>query len=195
MLRSALVAAALYAPYPANPAALHAAVLPFICTACRHAGSDLQGSVVGSGSAGIACALAALATGSYAMFQAGFVASFGSKLSDTLSSEIGKGFGKTTYLITTLKRVPPGTEGAVSLEGTLAGIAAALVYVLAALAVRQIDVLGALICVVAATVANVVESYIGATTQDSIDWLSNDVVNVIQIFIAAAVAVTLRAVT
>ncbi len=34
-------------------------------------------------------------------------------------------YGKTTYLITSLERVPRGTEGAVSLEGTLAGLAAA----------------------------------------------------------------------
>lgn len=42
-----------------------------------------------------------------------FVASLATKLSDTCASEIGKAYGKTTYLITTLKRVPRGTEGAV----------------------------------------------------------------------------------
>lgn len=127
------------------------------------------------------------------MYQAGFVASFGSKLSDTVSSEIGKGYGKTTYLITSLQRVPPGTEGAVSAEGTAAGVAAALVYAAIACLVGQVDALGGLICVVAATVANVAESYIGATTQNSLEWLSNDIVNVIQIFIAAAIAVLLQA--
>jgi uncharacterized protein (TIGR00297 family) len=55
----------------------------------------------------------------------GFAASFASKLADTTSSEIGKAYGRTTYLITTLQRVPRGTEGAVSLEGTAAGAAAA----------------------------------------------------------------------
>jgi uncharacterized protein (TIGR00297 family) len=153
----------------------------------------LQASVLGSGSAGMVCALAAMATGNVSMFQAGFVASFGSKLSDTVSSEIGKGFGKTTYLITSLQRVPPGTEGAVSAEGTAAGVAAALVYATIACLVGQVDALGALICVVAATIANVAESYIGATSQNSVRWLSNDGVNVIQIFIAAAIAVLLQA--
>lgn len=57
--------------------------------------------------------------------QMGFAASFASKLADTTSSEIGKAYGRTTYLITTLQRVPRGTEGAVSLEGTAAGAAAA----------------------------------------------------------------------
>lgn len=35
-------------------------------------------------------------------------------------------FGKRTFLITTLKSVPPGTEGAVSLEGTIAGVGGSL---------------------------------------------------------------------
>ena len=46
--------------------------------------------------------------------QVGFVASICSKLSDTVSSEVGKAYGKTTYLVTTFERVPRGTEGAVS---------------------------------------------------------------------------------
>ena len=34
-------------------------------------------------------------------------------------------YGKRAYLLTTLREVPRGTEGAVSLEGSAAGIAAA----------------------------------------------------------------------
>jgi uncharacterized protein (TIGR00297 family) len=51
------------------------------------------------------------------LFKIGYVASLATKLSDTCGSEIGKAYGKTTYLITTLKQVPRGTEGAVSVEG------------------------------------------------------------------------------
>ena len=39
----------------------------------------------------------------------GVVASLATKLSYTFASEIGKAYGKTTYLITTLQKVPPGT--------------------------------------------------------------------------------------
>ena len=45
------------------------------------------------------------------VLKVGFVASLATKLSDTFGSEIGKAFGKTTYLITTLALVPKGTEG------------------------------------------------------------------------------------
>jgi uncharacterized protein (TIGR00297 family) len=67
-----------------------------------------------------------------------FVASFASKLGDTTSSEVGKAYGRTTYLVTTLQRVPRGTEGAISAEGTLAGIAAAAAMASVALAAAQV---------------------------------------------------------
>ena len=44
----------------------------------------------GSGLAGTLCAVAALVTGASDPWRIGFVASFVSKLSDTVSSEIGK---------------------------------------------------------------------------------------------------------
>jgi uncharacterized membrane protein len=37
-------------------------------------------------------------------------------------------YGTTTYLVTSLKQVPRGTEGAVSLEGSLAGFLAAAAF-------------------------------------------------------------------
>jgi uncharacterized protein (TIGR00297 family) len=46
---------------------------------------------------------------------------------DTTGSEIGQLFGRRAFLATTFKRVEPGTEGALSIEGTLAGVVAALI--------------------------------------------------------------------
>ncbi|MFN7900732.1 MAG: DUF92 domain-containing protein, partial [Synechococcaceae cyanobacterium] len=74
------------------------------------------------GSALVGCALAMLATlapqGWRPLLLLGFAASFSAKLADTFGSEIGKRWGRTTVLITSLRPVPRGTEGAVSLEGT-----------------------------------------------------------------------------
>ncbi|CAI5531627.1 unnamed protein product [Closterium sp. Naga37s-1] len=98
-------------------------------------------SVVGSAAAAVVCCLGAIAAAgggagggmegvvlpSVAVWQLGYVASFATKLSDTAGSEIGKAFGKRTFLVTSFQPVPRGTEGAVSLEGTLAGLAAAVV--------------------------------------------------------------------
>lgn len=46
---------------------------------------------------------------------------------DTVSSEIGQVFGGEPLMLTTLQRVPPGTDGGVSLAGTFAGATAALI--------------------------------------------------------------------
>jgi len=51
-----------------------------------------------------------------------FAAAFATALSDTSGSEIGKAFGRLTFLPWNLRRVPPGTEGAVSLEGLAASL-------------------------------------------------------------------------
>lgn len=48
-------------------------------------------------------------------------------------------YGKTAYLITTFSQVPRGTEGAVSLEGTAAGIAAAALFSAFALALKLVS--------------------------------------------------------
>jgi hypothetical protein len=49
----------------------------------------------------------------------------------------GQAYGRTTYLATTLERVPRGTEGAVSAEGTAAGLAAAVAFSSVAAALGQ----------------------------------------------------------
>lgn len=152
------------------------------------------GSVWGSGGAGVACAALALlaAPPGADLYRLGFVASFCSKLSDTCASEVGKAYGRTTYSsVPPFRAVPRGTEGAVSLEGTLAGLIAAAAFALAALAAGQVDARGAGIATLAAFVATTLESWVGATTQgeEGFEWLTNDVVNLAQITVAAAVAI------
>jgi uncharacterized protein (TIGR00297 family) len=56
-----------------------------------------------------------------------FVGSMATALCDTLGTEVGQVYGRTTVLPTSFKRVPRGTAGAVSLEGTLAGIVGAAI--------------------------------------------------------------------
>ena len=119
----------------------------------------------------------------------GYVASFSTKLADTTASEVGKAYGKSTFLITTLKPVPRGTEGAVSLEGTLAGIVASVAIAFVGWAVGLIDLLGVAWCVLAAFIATNLESVIGATLQSKYNWLTNEVVNIFNTLIGAGAAV------
>ena len=121
----------------------------------------------------------------------GYVASFSTKLSDTCASEVGKAYGKRTYLITTLQAVPRGTEGAVSLEGTLAGIIGSIAIAFIGWGFGLINISGLVFCVIAAFIATNIESVIGATLQAKVDWLTNEVVNIFNTLIGASAAVLL----
>ncbi len=122
----------------------------------------------------------------------GFVASLSTKLSDTAATEIGKAYGQRTFLITTLQPVPRGTEGAVSLEGTLAGVLGSIALSSVAWAVGLISSLGAVgICALAAFGATTVESLIGATVEEKTTWLTHDLVNVINTTVGAGLAIGL----
>ena len=122
----------------------------------------------------------------------GFSASFAAKLADTFGSEIGKRWGRHTVSITHLRPVPPGTEGAISLEGTLASAGGG---VLMALLMGRLGLLsgGAAVALVGlvALAATLIESLIGATLQPRWAWLSNELVNAIQTLIAALLAIAL----
>jgi len=158
-------------------------------------------NVWGSAAAGTVCALGYWAVTKLgvdgptslwgSLFALGYVASFATKLSDTTASEVGKAYGQRTFLITTLQPVPRGTEGAVSLEGTLAGAAASLLIAMVGFAVGLNSALGMVICLVAAFVATNAESVIGATVQEQFDWMTNELVNVINTVIGAGVAIAL----
>lgn len=125
------------------------------------------------------------------LFVLGYVASFCTKLSDTTASEVGKAYGKTTYLITNLKSVPRGTEGAVSLEGTIAGTFASVVLAAIAWVIGLISPIGIIWCVIAAFIATTIESLIGATLESRFTWLTNDLVNLINTVIGAIAAIFL----
>ena len=149
-------------------------------------------NVWGSAATAAICALASSRwPAKAATFRIGFVAALVSKLSDTCQSEIGKAYGKTTYLITTLRRVPAGTEGAVSAEGTAAGVAGSIVLAAFTVCIGLIPISALLPCLVAAVVATTVESLIGAVAQDRFKLLTNEVVNFIMTVIGAFTGVAL----
>lgn len=150
-------------------------------------------NVWGSALSGAICAVLSLFWGSpwQSLLVLGYVSSFSTKLSDTTASEVGKAYGKSTFLITNLQSVPRGTEGAISLEGTLAGLGASGVISLLAWALGLISLMGVVWCIIAAFVATNLESLIGATLQSQWDWLTNELVNVINTLIGALVAISL----
>jgi uncharacterized protein (TIGR00297 family) len=110
--------------------------------------------------------------------------------SDTVASEVGKAFGRTTWLITSLQRVSPGTTGAVSLEGTLAGVASAFLLALVGAWMALLPMSAVPLIVAAATLASLIEGVIGATLEAR-GMLTNDVVNFVNSAIGAGLAIAI----
>lgn len=108
--------------------------------------------------------------------------------SDTVASEIGKAYGRTTWLVTTFRRVAPGTTGALSTEGTLAGIVAAALLAAVAAALGLIPAWTIGVVTAAATVASLAEGALGATLEAR-GILNNDSLNFVNAAIGAALAV------
>ena len=120
-----------------------------------------------------------------------FSASFSAKLSDTFGSEIGKRFGGNTYLITSFKKVKKGTEGGISLEGTLASFIGALIMSFVMFSLGFIVSINQFVVVsISGFIATIFESIIGAKYQEKYK-LSNEFVNVIQTSFASLISIVL----
>lgn len=118
------------------------------------------------------------------------IAALAEATADTLSSELGQVLGGEPRLVTTLERVPAGTDGAVSWAGTVAGcLGAAIVVAVAALVLpmRRAD---ALIALGAAIAGLFVDSLLGAFPERR-GWLNNDAVNTLSTLAAALLAAIL----
>jgi len=99
------------------------------------------------------------------VFWAASFAAIATANGDTLASELGKIFGKSPKLITTLKPVKPGTNGAVSWAGELFAFAGALIMALFALPVTSEKVIMLLAVTLGGFIGVNLDSLIGATLE------------------------------
>jgi uncharacterized protein (TIGR00297 family) len=126
------------------------------------------------------------------------LASLAEAAADTASSEIGQVLGGRPRMITTLSTVEPGTDGAISFAGTLAGILAGVIVALAGTLALRIDPsLFDLelfwISSAAAVFGLLFDSLLGATLERR-GWLNNDAVNFLSTASAAAFALAVLAI-
>ena len=158
----------------------------------RRGGRRGPENVWGSASTGLFIAvLIKLNIANESLLAVGFAASFAAKLADTFGSEIGKTYGKNTFLITNFKKVKKGTEGAISLEGTLASLVGSILMASIMFLLGVIKIEKQLIIVsISGFIATIIESFIGAKFQDRFK-LSNEIVNTIQTSIASIIAIFL----
>ncbi|MFW5955936.1 MAG: DUF92 domain-containing protein [Halorhabdus sp.] len=144
----------------------------------------LANSLVALGAVLAAAASPHLTTVSPDVFLFVFAGSVAAAMSDTLSSEFG-GLFDSPRLITSFERVEPGTDGGVTWQGELAGLAgAAIIAAIALLAFDRVEMAGAAIIVTSGFVGMTVDSVFGALFEGR--YLSNQGVNLLATFVAGA---------
>ncbi|MEO8587432.1 MAG: DUF92 domain-containing protein [Acidobacteriota bacterium] len=126
------------------------------------------------------------------VFRLAAAAALATALMDTVGTEVGQAIASPTVLLPDFRRVPPGTDGAVSVAGTLAGFTAAAVLAAGGVATLLLTTEGAVAVVLAAGAGTVLESLLG---RDGAPWrLSNGhVLNFLNTLAGAAAAPALLA--
>jgi uncharacterized protein (TIGR00297 family) len=120
------------------------------------------------------------------------IAALAEAAADTVSSEIGQVLGGRPRMITTLRFTDPGTDGAITLTGTLAGfLAAGIVAAVGTRALRGNPIFF-WISSAGAVFGLFFDSLLGATLERR-GWLNNDAVNFLSTASAAAFAAVLLA--
>lgn len=106
---------------------------------------------------------------------------------DTSSSEIGMAFPGKTWMITTFKAVPAGTDGGISLFGTIAALLGAASVAVAAVATGLVPPGRITIIILAGFFGTIVDSLLGAVFERR-GWLDNDLVNLLSTAAAVGMA-------
>jgi uncharacterized protein (TIGR00297 family) len=115
------------------------------------------------------------------------VAALAAGASDTVASEIGKAFGARPRAFPSWRPVRPGTPGAVSISGTAAGLAAAVIISWPAIALWLLPADRVPLIVFACAAGSLLESAL-ATGFEERRLVGNDVLNVLNTAAAAGIA-------
>ncbi|MFQ5801239.1 MAG: TIGR00297 family protein, partial [Candidatus Hydrothermarchaeales archaeon] len=120
----------------------------------------------------------------------------GAATADTVSSEIGELSKSRPRLITTFEEVDVGTDGAVSLLGTISGLVASALIALLAVFLNESDILFFnlfFLVTVAGFLGTTVDSLLGATLERK-GVVGNDMVNLISIGVSFALSLVIYSV-
>lgn len=139
---------------------------------------------------GIVAFMMAAFGGYYLPLVGGFIGAISTATADTLASEIG--VTQTPRLITSFKKVAPGTDGAVSVLGTASGIVGAGIIGIVAylLGVVANPSSALIVSIVSGTVGCFMDSFLGAIFERR-EILSNEHVNLLATITGAIIGIFL----
>jgi uncharacterized protein (TIGR00297 family) len=106
---------------------------------------------------------------------------------DTVSSEVGQASSTHPRMILGFQHVPPGTNGAVSIEGTFAGFVAASIVAWVAALAGVVSLAWAPVIALAGIVGMLFDSVLGASFENR-GMMGNDAVNFVSTLFAADLA-------
>jgi uncharacterized protein (TIGR00297 family) len=106
------------------------------------------------------------------------IAALAEAAADTVSSEIGEPSSARAYLVTSLRKVPAGTNGAITLWGSLSGIGAATWMAVLAWMLHLVTPAVAGVVGLCGSAGMFFDSFLGATLERR-GWLTNDWVNLL----------------
>ncbi len=161
----------------------------FLGTAERRGGRTASQVLANLGIATL-CGVASLLAHRPELWLLGLSAALAEAAADTVSSEYGQSTGNSAYLITTWEGVPAGTDGGITLAGTLAGIAASVLLSLICVAGHLIPRRWMAATMAAGVLGMFADSYLGAWLERR-RRLSNDEVNFLSTVIAAVLSAVL----
>jgi uncharacterized protein (TIGR00297 family) len=138
----------------------------------------------------VACFMAAFG-GYFSPFVGGFIGAIATATADTLASEIGV-LDPHPRLITTLQKVDPGTNGAVSVLGTTVGIIGAAIIGIASyfLGIMPNPLMAIVVSIISGTVGCFMDSILGAVFENH-GFLTNEHVNLMATIVGALVGILL----
>jgi len=125
---------------------------------------------------------------------AGAIAALAEAAADTASSEIGQATARAAYMITDFREAPIGTNGAISVVGTLAGCVAACLVAWVGAFFQVVSWNWTPLIALAGIAGMFFDSVLGATWENS-GKMGNDAVNFVSTVFTAELALTVAMVT
>jgi uncharacterized protein (TIGR00297 family) len=141
------------------------------------------GQVLANLAVGAVCALGFGATGN-AVWLGAFVAALAEAATDTVASEVGESRARDAFMITTGERVIAGTDGGITVSGTVAGLAGGVAISCVAAGFGVVAWPRIWVPITAGFAGMVLDSLMGATIQRR-GWISNQGVNFVATLAAA----------